>query len=135
MTRLIIFLAFFLFGSIAANLYQFAEHRQERAELTATIVKQRESIDFFKDEAEKAERIAERRRAEVERIDNERRQALNELERLKHEDPGVKNWANTDIPYSIERLLNEGRSGDYQPTDSSESTPRNNSKPPDIQKE
>lgn len=110
MTRLIIFLSFLLATTIAANIYQYTNWKADKAELTETIANQQDTILFIQEQAQRAERIAQKRLVEMQKIEDDRRQAINQLERLKNENADVKNWADTPIPDALRELLNEGRS-------------------------
>lgn len=112
MTRFIIFLSFLLATTIAANIYQYTNWKAAKAEMNDTIAKQQETILFVQEQAERAELVAKKRLAQMRQIEDDRRAALNELERLKNENADVKNWADTPIPVALRELLNKGRPGD-----------------------
>lgn len=130
-TRLIIFLAFFLFSSIAVNFYQFSSNKAEVESLEVRLQKQKQAIDFYKDEADKAERIARRRLEEIEVIEAKRQRVENQYQRLKNQNENVKTWADTPIPYALRRMLNKGRNLDSEKPASSASVEGNESEPPE----
>lgn len=103
MVRSIIILGCVALVALGVNAWQWSSHSKTKVELARAI----NTIDSLTEQSERNAALAANKTKALLAIKRKQREILNEVERLRRDDPEVKNWAERPLPASIKRLLNE----------------------------